>query len=47
MTLGPVKHEKVAWIGRISNVFRLAGARSAEKAVGIMELRVPCSHGKA
>ena len=47
MTLGPVKHEKVAWTGRISNVFRLAGARSAKKAVGIMELRVPCLHGKA
>ena len=29
MTLGPVKHEKVARIGRISNVFRIAGAQSA------------------
>ena len=37
MTLGPAKREKVARIGRISNVFRLTRARSAEKAVGIME----------
>ena len=29
MTLGPAKHEKVARIGRISNVFRIAGAQSA------------------
>ena len=29
MTLGPAKHEKVARLGRISNVFRIAGARSA------------------
>ena len=36
MTLGPAKHEKVARIGRISNVFRIVGAQSAEQSVGIM-----------
>ena len=36
MTLGPAKHEKVARIGRISNVFRIAGAQSAEQSVGIV-----------
>ena len=36
MTLGPAKHEKAARKGRISNVFRIAGARSAEQSVGIM-----------
>ena len=36
MTLGPAKHEKVARKGRISNVFRIAGAQSAEQSVGIM-----------
>ena len=35
ITLGPVKHEKVARLGRISNVFRILGARSAEKSVDI------------
>ena len=35
MTLGPIKHEKVARIGRISNVFRIAGAQSVEQSVGI------------
>jgi hypothetical protein len=35
MTLEPIKHEKVARIGRISNVFRIAGAQSAEQSVGI------------
>ena len=35
-TLEPVKHEKVARIGRISNVFRIVGAQSAEQSVGIM-----------
>ena len=29
MTSGPVKPEKVARIGRSSNVFRIAGAQSA------------------
>ena len=36
MTLGPAKHEKGARIGRISNVFRIVGAQSAEQSVGIM-----------
>ena len=35
MTLGPAKHEKVARTGRISNVFRIVGAQSAEQSVGI------------
>ena len=35
MTLGPAKHEKAARKGRISNVFRIAGARSAEQSVCI------------
>ena len=35
MSMGPAKHEKVARKGRISNVFRIAGARSAEQSVGI------------
>ena len=39
MTLGPAKHEKVARIGGISNVFRIAGAQSAEQSVGIMEAK--------
>ena len=37
MTLGPAKHEKVARKGRISNVFRIAGAQSAKQSVGIRE----------
>ena len=36
MTLGPAKQTKVARIGRISYVFRIAGAQSAEQSVGIM-----------
>lgn len=36
MTLGPAKHEKVARIGRISNVFRIVGAQRAEQSVGII-----------
>jgi len=35
MMLGPAKHEKVARIGRISNVFRIVGAQSAEQSIGI------------
>ena len=38
MTLKPAKHEKEARIGRISNVFRIAGARSAEQSVGIVRM---------
>lgn len=38
MTLGPAKHEKVAQLGRISNVFRLLRAQSAEKAVDIIKV---------
>lgn len=33
MTLRPAKHEKAARTGRISNVFRIAGAHSAEQFV--------------
>ena len=36
--MGPAKHEKVARIGRISNVFRIVGARSAEQSVDIIKL---------
>ena len=35
MILGLVKHEKVARLGWISNVFRIAGARDAQQFVGI------------
>lgn len=41
MTLGPIKHEKVARIGRISNVFRSAGAQGAEQFVGIIGVKIP------
>ena len=37
MTLGPAKHEKEARTGRISNVLRISGARSAEKSVASLE----------
>jgi len=37
MTLEPAKHEQAARIGRIANVSRIAGARSAKQSVGIME----------
>ena len=37
MTLGPAKHEKEARTGRISNVLRISGARSAEKSVASRE----------
>ena len=33
---GTRKQKKVARIGRISNVFRIAGAQSAEQSVGIV-----------
>ena len=36
MTLGPIKHEKAARIGRISIVFRIAGAQNAEQSAGII-----------
>ena len=42
MTLGPAKHEKVARIGRISNVFRIVGAQSAKQSVGIMGQNTFC-----
>ena len=35
MTLEPAKHEKIARLSRISNVFRIAGAQSAEQSVSI------------
>ena len=47
MTLKPAKHEKEARIGRISNVFRIAGARSAEQSVGIVRMdmrKKPAKH---
>ena len=34
--MGPAKHEKVARIGRISHVFRIARVPSVEQSVGIM-----------
>ena len=41
MALGPAKHEKVARTGRISNVFRIVEAQSAEQSVGIMGAKYP------
>ena len=47
MTLGPAKHEEVARIGRISNVFRVLSAcdtrlarTEAEQSVGIQVAQI-------
>ena len=47
MTFGPVKHEKVDRIGRISKVFRIVGAHSAWQSVGIMGQKAKNMNKKA